>query len=75
MTREIKISISKKSIIKLLFVNNNIRIYFQKEVFLVINKVEISGVNTARLPVITAAEKDELFIKIKRKVYKQRLLC
>lgn len=30
-----------------------------------INKVEISGVNTARLPVLTAEEKDELFIKIK----------
>jgi RNA polymerase sporulation-specific sigma factor len=31
----------------------------------VINKVEISGVNTAKLPVLTAEEKDELFIKIK----------
>ena len=30
-----------------------------------INKVEISGVNTSKLPVLTAAEKDELFIKIK----------
>lgn len=30
-----------------------------------INKVEISGVNTAKLPMLTAEEKDELFIKIK----------
>ena len=30
-----------------------------------INKVEISGVNTAKLPVLTAEEKDELFKRIK----------
>ncbi len=30
-----------------------------------INKVEICGVNTSRLPVLTNKEKDELFIKIK----------
>ena len=30
-----------------------------------INKVEIAGVNTAKLPVLTNKEKDELFIKIK----------
>lgn len=30
-----------------------------------INKVEISGVNTAKLPVLTSDEKRELFIKIK----------
>ena len=30
-----------------------------------IDKVEISGVNTAKLPVLTSKEKDELFIKIK----------
>ncbi len=30
-----------------------------------INKVEISGVNTAKLPVLTNEEKDTLFIKIK----------
>ena len=29
------------------------------------NKVEISGVNTAKLPVLTSEEKDELFKKIK----------
>lgn len=31
-----------------------------------INKVEICGVNTSRLPVLTNKEKDELFIKIKQ---------
>lgn len=30
-----------------------------------INKVEICGVNTAKLPVLTEKEKQELFIKIK----------
>ena len=30
-----------------------------------INKVEICGVNTSKLPVLTRAEKDELFVKIK----------
>ena len=30
-----------------------------------INKVEISGVNTSKLPMLTAEQKDELFIKIK----------
>ena len=30
-----------------------------------INKVEICGVNTAKLPVLTNKEKDELFIRIK----------
>ena len=32
---------------------------------MVINKVEISGVNTSRLPVLTASEKEELIKKIK----------
>jgi len=31
----------------------------------VINKVEISGVNTSKLPVLTASEKEELIKKIK----------
>ena len=31
-----------------------------------INKVEICGVNTAKLPVLSNEEKDELFIKIKK---------
>ena len=30
-----------------------------------INKVEICGVNTSKLPMLTNKEKDELFIKIK----------
>ena len=30
-----------------------------------INKVEICGVNTSKLPVLTRKEKDELFLKIK----------
>ena len=32
---------------------------------MVINKVEISGVNTSMLPVLTASEKEELIKKIK----------
>ena len=39
---------------------------FPKEVFYLINKVEICGVNTSQLPVLTNKEKDELFIKIKQ---------
>lgn len=31
-----------------------------------INKVEISGVNTSKLPVLTSKEKEELMIKIKK---------
>lgn len=31
-----------------------------------LNKVEISGVNTAKLPVLTNKEKEELFVKIKQ---------
>ena len=31
-----------------------------------INKVEICGVNTSKLPVLTNKEKDELFIRIKQ---------
>ena len=30
-----------------------------------INKVEICGVNTSKLPVLTSKEKEELFVKIK----------
>jgi len=37
-----------------------------REVFYLINKVEICGVNTSKLPVLTNKEKDELFIKIKQ---------
>ncbi len=31
-----------------------------------LNKVEICGVNTSKLPLLTREEKDELFIKIKQ---------
>ena len=31
-----------------------------------LNKVEICGVNTAKLPVLTEAEKEALFCKIKQ---------
>jgi len=37
----------------------------QKEVVFLINKVEICGVNTAKLPVLSNDEKNELLIKIK----------
>ena len=37
-----------------------------------INKVEICGVNTSKLPVLTNKEKDELFIKIKQGDMKAR---
>ena len=37
----------------------------KKEVFLLINKVEICGVNTSKLPLLTNQEKKELFVKIK----------
>ena len=30
-----------------------------------LNKVEISGVNTSKLPILTSTEKDELMLKIK----------
>ena len=37
-----------------------------------INKVEICGVNTSKLPLLTNEEKDELFIKIKEGDMKAR---
>lgn len=36
-----------------------------KEVFSLIKKVEIAGVNTAKLPMLSNEEKQELLIKIK----------
>ena len=38
---------------------------FQNGGFILINKVEIAGVNTAKLPVLSNEEKQELLIKIK----------
>ena len=34
--------------------------------FMLINKVEICGVNTAKLPVLSSKEKKKLFAKIKK---------
>ena len=43
-----------------------LKISNSKEVFLLLNnKVEICGVNTSKLPVLSREEKEELFIKIK----------
>ncbi len=39
--------------------------YFQKGVFSLINKVEISNVNTSKLKVLTNAENKELFKQMK----------
>lgn len=39
---------------------------FAKEVFYLIKKVEICGVNTSKLPVLSNKEKEELFIEIKK---------
>ena len=40
--------------------------YIQKEVFLLLNKVQICGVNTSNLPILSKEEKEELFIKTKK---------
>lgn len=47
------------------FGNNVITFKVQKGVFILINKVEISNVNTSKLKVLTNAENKELFIKMK----------
>ena len=44
---------------------NNVNNIFLKGVFILINKVEICGVNTAKLPMLSNEEKQELLIKIK----------
>ena len=44
---------------------NNINKIFPKEVICLINKVEICGVNTSKLPVLSNEEKNELLVKIK----------
>ena len=46
------------------FGNNVIKIK-SKGGFILINKVEIAGVNTAKLPVLSNEEKQELLVKIK----------
>lgn len=40
--------------------------YFQEEVFYLIKKVEICGVNTSKLPVLSNEEKNALFVRIKQ---------
>jgi len=44
---------------------NNVNNIFLKGVFILINKVEICGVNTSKLPVLSNEEKQELLVKIK----------
>ena len=51
---------------KNLFGNNIYKKKVPKEVFRLINKVEICGVNTSKLPLLTNQEKQELFVKIKQ---------
>ena len=51
--------------IKLTPFGNNVNNIFQKGVFDLIRKVEIAGVNTAMLPVLSNEEKQELLVKIK----------
>ena len=51
--------------IKNTFFGNNEYIINLKEVFRLIKKVEIAGVNTAKLPVLSNVEKEELLKKIK----------
>ena len=50
--------------IKPQFGNNFIK-RFSKGGFILIKKVEICGVNTSKLPVLSNEEKNALFIKIK----------
>lgn len=45
---------------------NNTNSIFSKGGFFLINKVEICGVNTSKLPLLTNEEKKELFIRIKQ---------
>jgi len=46
---------------------------FLKGGFYLINKVEISSVNTSQLPILTNKEKEELFIRIKQGKCKNRI--
>lgn len=45
---------------------NNVYKHYYKGGFFLISKVEITNVNTSKLPVLTNEEKQELFIKIKQ---------
>lgn len=46
--------------------NNVNKVTTKKGVFILISKVEICGVNTSKLPVLTSEEKNALFVKIKQ---------
>ena len=52
--------------IKITLFGNNVNNIFLKGVFNLIRKVEIAGVNTAKLPVLSNKEKQELLVKIKK---------
>jgi len=45
---------------------NNVNNIFLKGEFILISKVEICGVNTAKLPVLSNVEKQELLIRIRK---------
>ena len=62
-TWKIKLTIYKS--IKFSSFGNNVNNIFLKGVFDLIRKVEIAGVNTAKLPVLSNKEKQELLVKIK----------
>ena len=51
--------------IKITSFGNNVNNIFLKGVLNLIRKVEIAGVNTAKLPVLSNKEKQELLVKIK----------
>ena len=51
--------------IKITPFGNNVNNIFLKGVLFLIRKVEIAGVNTAKLPVLSNKEKQELLVKIK----------
>lgn len=47
-------------------IGNNVNNIISKGGFLLINKVEICGVNTSKLPLLSKKEKEELFAEIKK---------
>jgi len=52
--------------IKITPFGNNVNNIFLKGVLNLIRKVEIAGVNTAKLPVLSNEEKQELLVKIRK---------
>ena len=62
----LNIKYSKRNIgINITSFGNNVNNIFLKGVFDLIRKVEIAGVNTEKLPVLSNKEKQELLVKIK----------